>query len=182
MHSARPRAKIDGMGFLHRHEDMGGTRYQMREKLFAIGDDYWIETENGDRVFKVNGKAMRVRETFILESPSGEEMFKIQEKKLSIRDKMKIERGGDTVATVHKALITPLRDRFDIELEGGGELSAKGNIVDHEYEIERDGDKVAEVSKKWFRIRDSYGIEIAPGQNDALILAATVCIDEMAGR
>ena len=182
MHSARPRAKIDGMGFLHRHEDMGGTRYQMREKLFAIGDDYWIETENGDRVFKVNGKAMRARETFILESPSGDEIFKIQEKKLSIRDKMKIERGGDTVATVHKALITPLRDRFDIELEAGGELSAKGNIVDHEYEIERDGEKVAEVSKRWFRVRDTYGIEIAPGENDALILAATVCIDEMAGR
>ena len=181
MYSAPPTALIAGMGFLHRHEDLGGTRYQMREKLFAIGDDYWIETENGDRVFKVNGKAMRVRETFILESPSGEEMFKIQEKKLSIRDKMKIERDGDTVATVHKALITPLRDRFDIELEGGGELSAKGNIVDHEYEIERDGQKVAEISKRWFRVRDTYGIEIAPGENDALILAATVCIDEMAG-
>ena len=181
MYSAPPTALIAGMGFLHRHEDLGGTRYQMREKLFAIGDDYWIETENGDRVFKVNGKAMRVRETFILESPSGEEMFKIQEKKLSIRDKMKIERDGDTVATVHKALITPLRDRFDIELEGGGELSAKGNIVDHEYEIERDGNKVAEISKRWFRVRDTYGIEIAPGENDALILAATVCIDEMAG-
>src|SRR5690242_7906007 len=168
------------MGFLHRHDELGGARYQMREKLFAIGDDYWIETENGQRAFKVNGKAMRIRETFILEAPSGEEMFKIQEKKLSIRDKMTIERDGDTVATVKKALITPLRDRFAIELEEGGELSAKGNIVDHEYEIERDGHKVAEISKRWFRIRDTYGIEIAPGENDALILAATVCIDEMA--
>jgi uncharacterized protein YxjI len=151
----------------------------MREKLFAIGDDFWIENDQGERAFKVNGKAMRVRQTFILESPSGEEIFKIQEKKLSIRDKMEIEHDGDTVATIKKALITPLRDRFEIELEAGGELSAKGNIVDHEYEIERDGDKVAEVSKRWFRIRDTYGIEIAPGENDALILAATVCIDEM---
>jgi uncharacterized protein YxjI len=167
------------MGFLHRHDDPGGTRYQMREKLFAIGDDYWIETEGGERVFKVNGKALRIRETFILETPSGDELFKIQEKKLSIRDKMQIERGGETVATIHKALITPLRDRFAIELESGGELNAKGNIVDHEYEIERDGHKVAEISKRWFRIRDTYGIEIAPGEDDALILAATVCIDEM---
>src|SRR4029077_6931581 len=103
-----------------------------------------------------------------------------QERKLHIRDTMEVERGGDTVATIKKALITPLRDRFSIELGGGGELSAKGNIVDHEYEIERDGHKVAEISKRWFRIRDTYGIEIAPGQNDALILAATVCIDEMA--
>jgi uncharacterized protein YxjI len=167
------------MGFLRRHDEVGGTRYQMREKLFAIGDDFWIETEDRERAFKVNGKAMRARETFILETPGGEEVLKIQEKKLSIRDKMSIERDGDTVATVKKALITPLRDRFDIELEEGEDMSAKGNIVDHEYEIERDGHKVAEVSKRWFRIRDTYGIEIAPGENDALILAATVCIDEM---
>ena len=93
---------------------------------------------------------------------------------------MEIERGGATVATVKKALITPLRDRFTIDVEGGEDMEAKGNIVDHEYKIERDGDKVAEVSKQWFRVRDTYGIEIAPGQDDALILAVTVCIDEMA--
>src|SRR5437588_11226006 len=116
------------MGLLHRHHDLGGTRYQMREKLFAIGDDYWIETGDGERVFKVDGKALRARETFILKDRSGAEVFKIQEKKLHIRDTMKIERDGDTVATVKKALITPLRDRFAIELEEGGELSAKGNI------------------------------------------------------
>ena len=169
------------MGFLRRHHEAEGTRYQMREKLFAIGDDYWVETEGGERVFKVDGKALRARSTFVLEDPSGEELFKIQERKLHIRDTMEIERGGDTVATIKKALITPLRERFSIELEEG-ELSAKGNITDHEYEIERDGDKVAEISKRWFRVRDTYGIEIAPGQDDALIVAATVCIDEMAAR
>ena len=171
------------MGLLrHRQDDESpsANAYRMREKLLAIGDDFWVENAAGERAFKVNGKALRIRETFVLESPSGEELFKIQERKLRIRDTMKIERDGDTVATVQKALITPLRDRFAIEVEDGGELSAKGNIVDHEYEIERDGRKVAEVSKRWFRIRDTYGIEIAPGQNDALLLAATVCIDEMA--
>jgi uncharacterized protein YxjI len=170
------------VGFLHRHDEQAGTRYQMREKLFAIGDDFWVETEGGERAFKVDGKALRVRSTFILESPSGEELFKIQEKKLHIRDTMEIERGGDTVATIKKALITPLRDRFAIELEAGGELTAKGNIVDHEYEIERDGDKIAEISKRWFRVRETYGIEVVPGEDDALIVAAVVCIDEMAGR
>lgn len=170
------------MGFLRRHDEPEGTRYQMREKLFAIGDDYWVETEGGERVFKVNGKALRLRSTFVLEDTSGHELFKIQEKKLHIRDTMEVERGDDTVATIKKALITPLRDRFSVELAGGEELSAKGNIVDHEFEIERDGHKVAEISKRWFRVRDTYGIEIAPGEDDALILAATVCIDEMSGR
>jgi uncharacterized protein YxjI len=170
------------MGLLRRRDEPGGTRYQMREKLFAIGDDFWVETEGGERAFKVNGKALRIRSTFILESPSGDELFKIQEKKLHVRDTMEIERGGDTVVTIKKALITPLRDRFAIELADGAELSAKGNIVDHEYKIERDGDKVAEISKRWFRVRETYGIEIVPGENDALIVAAVVCIDEMARR
>jgi uncharacterized protein YxjI len=154
----------------------------MREKLFAIGDDSWIETEDGTRAFKVNGKAMRLRSTFVLEGPSGEELFKIQEKKLHVRDTMEIERDGRTAAKVQKALIAPLRSRFTVEVEGGGELSAKGNIVDHEYEIERDGNKVAQISQKWVRLRETYGIEIAPGENDALILAAAVCIDEMTSR
>jgi uncharacterized protein YxjI len=167
---------------LRRHHGLGGTRYQMREKIFAVGNDFWIETEDGQRAFKVDGKALRIRSTFILESPSGEELFKIQEKKLRIRDTMEIERDGETVATIKKALITPLRDRFTIHVEGGEELTAKGNIVDHEYEIERDGDKIAEISKRWFRLRETYGIEVAAGENDALIVAATVCIDEMARR
>jgi uncharacterized protein YxjI len=158
----------------------GGTRYRMREKLFAIGDDFWVENEAGERAFKVDGKALRIRDTLVLEGPGGEELFKIQEKKLSIRDKMEIEDAdGRTVATVRKALVSPLRDRFSIDVEGGEDMEAKGNVVDHEYKIERGGDKVAEVSKRWFRVRDTYGIEIAPGQDDALIVALTVVIDQM---
>ena len=166
------------MGFL-RKRGPEGTRYTMREKMFAIGDDFWIENAEGERAFKVNGKALRIRDTLILESPSGEELFTIQEKKLSVRDKMEIERDGRTVATIKKALISPLRERYSIEVADGADLEAKGNIVDHEYEFKRDGDKIGEVSKRWFRVRDSYGIEVAPGEDDALILACTVCIDQM---
>jgi uncharacterized protein YxjI len=162
-----------------RGRDDGGTKYRMREKMFAIGDDFWIENDAGERVFKVDGKALRIRDTFVLEDTSGAELFTIQEKKLRIRDTMEIERGGQTVAKVKKALITPLRDRFSIEVEDGEDMEAKGNIVDHEYKIEVGGDKVAEVSKRWFRIRDTYGIEIAPAQDEALILAVAVCIDQM---
>ncbi len=167
------------MPLLRGRRDDGGTKYRMREKMFSIGDDFWIENDDGDRVFKVDGKALRIRDTFVLEDASGGELYTLQEKKLSIRDKMELERGGNTVATIKKALVSPLRDRFSIEVEHGDDLEAKGNIVDHEYKIERDGDKVAEVSKRWFRVRDTYGIEIAPGQDDAFILALTVCIDQM---
>jgi uncharacterized protein YxjI len=149
----------------------------MREKLLSIGDDYWIENESGERAYKVNGKAVRLRDTFVLENVAGEEVAKIQERKLRVRDTMEIERAGGN-ATVHKALIG-LRDRFKIDVEGGPDMTAHGNLVDHEYEIEADGKEVASVSKKWFRVRESYGVEIEPGQDDALILAITVCVDAL---
>jgi uncharacterized protein YxjI len=170
------------MGLLRNRGGPAGTRYRMREKLFAVGDDFWIETGDGERAFKVDGKALRLRKTFVLKTPSGEDLFEIRERKLSVRDRMVIERHGETLATVKKALVSPLRDRYSIETARGEDLEAKGNVVDHEFKIERGGEQVAEVSKRWFRVRDTYGIEIAPGQDDALILAATVCIDQMGGR
>jgi len=159
----------------------GPTRYQMREKLLSIGDDSWIEDDSGRKAFKVNGKALRVRSTLIIEDPAGRELVKIQQRPVRVRDVMEIQDiDGHRNAHVKKAMITPLRDRYTVDIDGAGDLKVKGNILDHEFEIEGDQGKVAEVSKKWFRIRDTYGIEVAPGQNDALILAITVCLDEMA--
>jgi len=162
---------------VNRHAASGKQIYQMRQELLSIGDDYWIENESGEKAFKVDGKAARLRETFVLEDTSGREVAKIQERKFHVRDSMKIERdSGD--ATVHKALVG-LRERFKVEVDGGAEMTAHGNLVDHEYEIERSGDTVATVSKKWFRVRESYGVEIEPGEDDVLILAITVCIDAL---
>jgi uncharacterized protein YxjI len=170
---------LGSMGLLRHHDDIpDGRRFQMREKLVSIGDDSWIEDEHGERAYKVDGKAMRIRDTFILKDRSGREVATIRERKLSVRDKMSIERDGNDVATVHKALVG-IRDRFKIDVEGGEDLSAHGNIVDHEYKIERDGDVVATVSKKWFRVRDTYGVEIRQGEDESLLLAVTVAIDEM---
>ena len=132
-----------------------GTRYLLREKLLTLGDDFWIENDRGERIFLVDDKVLRVRDT------------------------MAIERGGDKVATVKKAIIAPLRDRFTIELAEGRSLEAQGNILDHEYQITRDGIPVANISKRWFRVRESYGVAVAPGQDDALVLAITVCIDHL---
>lgn len=162
-----------------RRDEANMTRYRMQEKLFAIGDDFWIENEAGQRAFKVNGKALRVRDTLVLETPNGEELFSVQSKMLHIRDTMNIERNGRKVASVKKALVSPLRDRFSIDVEDGEDMEAKGNIVDHEYKIESDGDQVAEVSRRWFRVRDTYGVEIAPAKDDALVLAVVICIDQM---
>jgi len=159
----------------------GKSHYKMREKLVSIGDDFWIENDLGEKVYKVDGKAMRIRNTLIFEDRSGRELAKIQERMLRIKDSMEIEGpGGDQMAMVKKAMIAPLRDRWTVKIKGEPDLEVKGNILDHEYTLGEGRNKVAEVSKKWFRLRDTYGVEIEPGQDDILILAVTACLDQMA--
>ncbi|WP_256793573.1 LURP-one-related family protein [Terrabacter sp. Ter38] len=159
---------------------VGRTTYRMRQKLVSIGDDYWIEDEQGQRLFKVNGKALRIRDTLVLEDAEGNALLKLQERKLRVRDSMEIEDpSGRTVATVRKALISPLRERFSVDVAEGPDLDVQGNVVDHEYEITADGEKVAEVSKKWFRVADTYGVEVADGQDAVLLLAVAAVIDQL---
>ena len=161
------------------HDGDGGRRFVMREKLLSVGDDFWIQDDGGDKVYKVNGKALRARKTFVLEDPAGNEVAHIQDRVVAVRGKMEIERNGESLATVHKAIVG-IRDRFDIDVEHGDDLKAKGNVLDHEYEIKRDGEVIATVSKKWVRVRETFGVEIAAGEDEPLLLAITVAIDELA--
>lgn len=156
------------------------TRYRMRQKLIAFGDDYWIEDEDGERILRVDGKALRLRKTLDVEDTHGDTLCRIQTRVLHIRDTMAIEKpNGDAMATVHKALLTPLRERWKVDVPDGTDLEVQGNVLDHEYEIEADGHKVAEVSKQWFRVRDTYGVEISPVVDTLLVLAVAVALDVM---
>jgi uncharacterized protein YxjI len=157
------------------------NRYKIRQKLISIGDDFWIENAKGQKVFKVDGKALRIRKTLVFEDVNGTRLAQIKERLLSIKDTMVIEDAdGRDIATVKKALIAPLRDKWNVTVKGGDDLVVQGNILDLEYDIKQGRRKVAEVSKKWFTITDTYGVEIAEGQNDILILAVAVAIDMMA--
>jgi len=153
----------------------------MRQKLIAFGDDFYIENQAGQRVFKVDGKVLRVRDTLVFKDMQGNKLCQIQERMLTVKDTVAIEDAqGNEIARVKKALITPLRDRWTVKIRNGPDLDVQGNILDHEYEITEGRRKVAQVSKKWFRVRDTYGVEVAPDQEDAVILAVTVALDNMA--
>ena len=156
------------------------TRYKISQKLISIGDDFWIENQEGQRVFKVDGKALRLRKTLIFEDMKGKKLAKIQERLLPIRDTMAIEDAdGNQMAVIKKGLIAPLGDHWTVNVKGGPDLDVQGNLLDHEYSINQKRVKIAEVSKKWLSITDTYGVEIGDGQNDILILALAIDIDMM---
>ena len=155
-------------------------RYLVRERLFDIKDDFWVTDEDGRRVFFVNARLVSLHHTLVLEDAAGRKLASIKHKLLTFTDAINIEHDGVVVATVHRAVFSPLHHRAYIDLHDGGDrLEAVGNIIDKDFEIRDGGQVVARISRKWFTIRDAYGVDVAPGQNDAFIIAIAVCLDRI---
>ncbi len=155
------------------------TTYRIRKKLLALGDDFWVDDdESGEHAFHVDGKVLRLRDTYVIETPDGQELVKIKEQRLKVHKSFAIERDGTQIATVSKDLFTPLRDSFTVKLAGGGVLQVKGDLFDHEFTIAwEDGVPIAEVSKRWFTLRDTYGLRVESDKDAVLALAIAICID-----
>lgn len=153
-------------------------RYTLKQDLIGFGDDFTIKNEKGDDVYQVDGKAFTLmREKLSFEDMAGNELAFIRSKIIALTDSYEILRGGEIVATVKKDLINVFRCGFTVDVPGPDDLEATGSLLDHEYTFTRGSAVVATVSKKWFSIRDSYGVEIADGEDPVLILASAVVID-----
>ncbi|WP_067825733.1 LURP-one-related/scramblase family protein [Actinomadura kijaniata] len=156
-------------------------RFTVRSRIMGIGDDSWIEDEDGRHAFLVDGKALRVRRTFELRSPDGEVLAVVRRRMLGIRDTMTVERGGRPAATVRKHLISLPRDRFTVELAEGGEWSVTGNVFRKEYTVAAEEGTVAVISRKWVQVglRDTYAVEVAEGADVPLALAVAIAVDTL---
>ena len=154
-------------------------RYAVQEKLFSIGDDFWITDEHGDKAFLVDGKVLRLRQTLEIRDADGRVLVTVRKKLIAVHETMEIEQDDVLVATVRKALISPLHHRSAVDLADGGQLEVAGNILDKEFEITAGGQVLARISRAWFRIRDTYGVDVAPGQDDVLFLAIAVALDRI---
>ncbi|MBO0917177.1 LURP-one-related/scramblase family protein [Streptomyces laculatispora] len=152
-------------------------RLLVRERLFGIGDDYWIEDADGRKVFLVDGKAMRVRDTFELKDAQGRIVAEIRQKLISLRDTMLIERDGEQLAKVKRKRLSLLRNHYRVTLVDGTELDVSGKILDREFAVEYDGELLAQISRRWLTVRDTYGIDVVREDADtALLIAVAVCV------
>ena len=155
-------------------------RYFIREKLFSLGDDFWIEDDTGRQVYLVDGRAFTLfREKLVLKDADGNELGFLREKLVSLRKAYEIHRGGRHVATVRKDLFNFLRCRFTVDVPGPDDYEAQGSFLDHEYRFTRGDRTVATVSKKWLSLRDTCAVDIADGEGEVLILASAGAIGQL---
>ena len=157
----------------------GWTTYQLRRQLIAIGEDFWVQNAQGQNVYKLDGKVLTLTQTFALQDVNGNELARMHAEMLTLRQTMDIQRGGQVVATVRKALFNILSQSFTVDVAGDVQLEAQGDILNHEFQITAGDAVVATVSKQWFASEFMYGIAIAPGQDEVLLLCCAIAIDEM---
>jgi uncharacterized protein YxjI len=156
-------------------------KYLVRDKVFAIGDDYWIEDEHGRHAFLVDGKALRLRDTLELKDPDGLVLITLRKKMFSLRDAMTIERGDAPLATIRKKRLSPVRNHYRVTLVEGTELDVSGRVLDREFGVEYDGELLAHISRQWFRVRETYAVNVVREDADAaLMIAVAVCVIRMA--
>jgi uncharacterized protein YxjI len=151
-------------------------RYVLKQKFWSWGDDFTIRDEQGHDAFLVDGRAFSWGDKLSFQDPSGNEVAFIRQKLLSWGPTYEIERGGQLLAVVKKELFTFFRCRFTVDVPGPNDVEAQGDFLDHEYTFARGDRTIAHVSKQWFKLTDTYGVEIE-GADDVLILASAVVID-----
>ena len=152
-------------------------RYVMKQKLFCWGDDFTIKDDAGTDRFFVDGKAFSMGKQLSFQDMQGQELAFIRQKLLAWGPTYEIYRDNGLFAVVKKELFTFFHCRFTVDVPGPDDLEAKGDFTDHEYEFWRQSGLRATVSKQWFTWSDTYGVDIAEGEDDILILASTVVID-----
>jgi uncharacterized protein YxjI len=159
----------------------GINRYIMRQRIFALGQDFYINNAAGQAVFKIDGKVRVIKESLKFRDMQGNLLYKLDEKVIRIRESFNILKpDGQLAAKVHNAIIDPLRERFTIEIPGGQNMMTLGKVIWAQYDIQRNGQPVAKISKQFSWIgRDQYVVDVLPGEDDCLILAITVVIDMM---
>ncbi|GAV42157.1 LURP-one-related/scramblase family protein [Streptomyces acidiscabies] len=156
-------------------------RFLVRDRLLGFGEDYWIEDDRGQKVFLVDGKAMRLRDTFELKDTRGRVLIDIHQKMFALRDTMVIEREGEALATVRRKRLSLLRNHYRVSLVDGTDLDVSGKIMDREFAVEYDDELLAVISRRWLHVRETYGVDVVREDADpALLIAVTVCVIHLA--
>jgi uncharacterized protein YxjI len=153
--------------------------FVLNQELLSLSGDLWIQDENGNRLYEVDGKAFSLRRRHELLDASGNVLYEIAQALAHVRRTFEIKRHDQVVATVQQAILTFLGDRFSVTLADGSELSIRGDIIDREFHATRDGREVILASRRLISVRDSYGVRVAPEFDAALALAIVIALEQM---
>lgn len=151
-------------------------KYKIRQKLFSVGNKYFIGDSSDTPVYQIIGKVFSWGDSLSFQKSDGTEIARIEQKLLSWKPRYRIYRQGEMFAEVIQEW-TWLKQKFTLDVPGPNDYTIAGSFWQHEYVFQRGGREVAQVSKKIWSMADIYGVDIIDGEDDESILATCVVID-----
>src|SRR5262245_31387654 len=114
---------------------MGVHRYIMRQRIFTLGQDFYINNAANQPMFKIDGKVRLVKESLKFRDMQGNLLYQLDERVIRIRESFDIlNANGQLAAKVHNAIFDPLRERFTIEIPGKENLMTLGKVIWAQYD------------------------------------------------
>ena len=152
-------------------------RYLIKEKIFTLADRFRIENEQGYPQYEVVGKILTLGNKLNIYDMDGTELIYIEEKIFRFLPEYTIYRNGNIIGKIKKEL-TFMKPRFIIE-SSYGDFTIEGDVFHHNFDILKNGNPVAWVSKKWISLSDTYSVDIAEGEDHPFILSIVIILDQI---
>jgi uncharacterized protein YxjI len=156
--------------------------YLVREARLPIGDDYVVERDPEGQVFVVDGRLLRIRESLTIKDTTGAEVFHVQGTLLGAKNVLTLSRAGAVAATVRRQTPDSGPEQYVVELPRSERVEVVGSPEDRAYSLSYRGCVVATISHAWMPLSSGYRVQIAPEQDDGVVLAVTICLDVMSRR
>ena len=160
-----------------RYSQRRPVRYTVREKFFTLKGDNDINNEMGQPVFRVQGKLFSARSIMMIKDLAGNDLARVQRKLLALMPRYEIALNGGATTTVRRRLSNPLKPKWTIDTVGQDGMLLTGDFFGYNFVIERAGTQVASISKGWVTLTNAYGVDIAPGENDVLLLGVVLVLE-----
>ncbi|MBV8195968.1 MAG: LURP-one-related family protein [Candidatus Dormibacteraeota bacterium] len=151
-------------------------RYTIREKFFRVGEDNDINDESGAPVYRVDGKALSLRNLMLVSDMQGNEVARVHRKLVSMLPRYEIDLAGVGTAVLHRKF-SVLHQTWSLTVPGQDDMQLSGNLLQHDFTVQRGPAVVATVSRAWVSLTATYGVDVAPGENDLLVLCVVLALE-----
>lgn len=152
-------------------------RYKIRQKVFSIGDKFTIKNQYEDDVYSVQGKVFSFGDKLRICDMAGNELIYIEQKVFKFLPEYHIYMNNSHVAMVKKEF-TFFKPRLYIE-SSQGRFEVDGGFLAHNFTVAKNGHIVASVDKRILSWSDTYDVDISDSENQALMLALVIVIDQI---
>lgn len=145
----------------------------IKQKVFSLGEKFTVKDQQEKDVYYVEGSFLQIPKTFTIMNTHREEVALISKRVLTFLPEFFVEVNGREMIRIKKDF-TFFKAHYTIEAAG---IEVLGNWWDMDFQVLKDGQIIAEVSKEWLTWGDSYQVKIFNEGMETIIIAIVVAID-----